>query len=132
MVIVNTVVIVKARFGLGEAEVAWALAAFGGGSMIAAFALPGLLNKLADRPVMITGAAVVGIWGNVSGGPGGLFDFYEIIPGFLANLLVAVVVSLAVYKPNAEIEGEFDEASRRVAQMHDNRSEVGPEAPVVA
>lgn len=29
MVIVNTVVIVKARFGLGEAEVAWALAAFG-------------------------------------------------------------------------------------------------------
>ncbi|MEN1348472.1 MFS transporter, partial [Pseudomonas aeruginosa] len=59
MVIVNTVVIVKARFGLGEAEVAWALAAFGGGSMIAAFALPGLLNKLADRPVMVTGAAVL-------------------------------------------------------------------------
>lgn len=27
MVIVNTVVIVKARFGLGESEVAWALAA---------------------------------------------------------------------------------------------------------
>ncbi|OZI67328.1 MFS transporter [Bordetella genomosp. 11] len=59
MVIVNTVVIVKARFGLGEAEVAWALAAFGGGSMIAAFALPGLLDKLADRPVMVTGAAVL-------------------------------------------------------------------------
>ncbi|MBN9407389.1 MAG: MFS transporter [Burkholderiales bacterium] len=59
MVIVNTVVIVKARFGLGEAEVAWALAAFGGGSMIAAFALPSLLNKLADQPVMVTGAAVL-------------------------------------------------------------------------
>ncbi|WP_454693400.1 MFS transporter [Achromobacter aegrifaciens] len=59
MVIVNTVVIVKARFGLGEAEVAWALAAFGGGSMIAAFALPGLLDKMADRPVMVTGAAVL-------------------------------------------------------------------------
>ncbi|TFL14039.1 MFS transporter [Pusillimonas caeni] len=59
MVIVNTVVIVKARFGLGEAEVAWALAAFGGGSMIAAFALPGLLSKLADRPIMVTGAAVL-------------------------------------------------------------------------
>lgn len=57
MVIVNTVVIVKARFGLGQAEVAWALAAFGGGSMIAAFALPRLLDKLADRPVMIGGAA---------------------------------------------------------------------------
>jgi len=59
MVIVNTVVLVKARFGLGEAEVAWALAAFGGGSMIAAFVLPGLLGRLADRLVMVTGAAVL-------------------------------------------------------------------------
>ena len=45
MVIVNTVVLVKARFGLGEVEVAWALAAFGGGSMVAAFVLPSLLGK---------------------------------------------------------------------------------------
>ncbi|KRW96991.1 MFS transporter, partial [Paracoccus sp. MKU1] len=59
MVIVNTVVIVKAGFGLGEAEVAWALAAFGGGSMLAAFALPALLDRIADRPVMVAGAGVL-------------------------------------------------------------------------
>lgn len=59
MVIVNTVVIVKARLGLGDTEVAWALAAFGGGSMIAALILPGLLNKIPDRLVMLTGAAVL-------------------------------------------------------------------------
>ncbi|EMY8162742.1 MFS transporter [Pseudomonas monteilii] len=59
MVIVNTVVIVKAGLGLGEAEVAWALAAFGGGSMIAAFTLPRLLEKVPDRPVMIAGAAIL-------------------------------------------------------------------------
>lgn len=59
MVIVNTVVIVKSGFGLTESEVAFALAAFGGGSMIAAFALPPLLDRIADRPVMIAGAAVV-------------------------------------------------------------------------
>ena len=59
MVIVNTVVLVKARFGLGEVEVAWALAAFGGGSMVAAFVLPSLLEKVADRPAMLTGAAVL-------------------------------------------------------------------------
>lgn len=59
MVIVNTVVIVKARFGLGEAEVAWALACFGGGSMIAAFVMPRLLEKIGDRPVMIGGAVVL-------------------------------------------------------------------------
>lgn len=59
MVIVNTVVLVKARFGLGEAEVAWALAAFGGGSMIAALVMPKLLEKLSDRNVMLGGAAVL-------------------------------------------------------------------------
>ncbi|MFW7342574.1 MFS transporter [Pollutimonas sp. H1-120] len=59
MVIVNTVVIVRARLGLGDTEVAWALAAFGGGSMIAALILPSLLNKIPDRPVMVTGAAVL-------------------------------------------------------------------------
>lgn len=59
MVIVNTVVIVKAGFGLGDAEVAWALGAFGGGSMIAALGLPKLLENIPDRPVMIAGAAVL-------------------------------------------------------------------------
>ncbi|MDO5667363.1 MAG: MFS transporter [Alcaligenaceae bacterium] len=59
MVIVNTVVIVKSRFGLGDTEVAWALAAFGGGSMIAALTLTGLLTKVSDRLVMITGAMVL-------------------------------------------------------------------------
>jgi len=59
MVIVNTVVLVKARFGLGEGEVALALAAFGGGSMAAALILPGLLERLADRPAMIAGAVVL-------------------------------------------------------------------------
>jgi len=59
MVIVNTVVIVKAGFGLGEAEVAWALACFGGGSMIAALAMPRLLDKVGDRTAMLAGASVL-------------------------------------------------------------------------
>lgn len=59
MVIVNTVVIVKAGFGLGDAQVAWALGAFGGGSMVAALTLPKLLESVPDRPVMIAGAAAL-------------------------------------------------------------------------
>lgn len=59
MVIVNTVVLVKGRFGLGEAEVALALAAFGGGSMAAALILPRLLARIPDRPAMIAGAALL-------------------------------------------------------------------------
>ncbi|RUY33303.1 MFS transporter, partial [Mesorhizobium sp. M7A.F.Ca.US.001.04.1.1] len=45
MVIVNTVVLVQAKFGLSQSDTALALAAFGGGSMIAALALPRLLDS---------------------------------------------------------------------------------------
>ncbi len=56
MVIVNTVVLVRADLGLSESAVAIALAGFGGGSMIAAFVLPSLLDRFKDRRVMLTGA----------------------------------------------------------------------------
>ena len=59
MVIVNTVVLVQARLGLGQRETAWALAAFGGGSMLAALALPRLLEHVRDRRVMLAGAGVL-------------------------------------------------------------------------
>ncbi|SDQ71305.1 MFS transporter [Pseudovibrio sp. Tun.PSC04-5.I4] len=61
MVIVNTVVIVQGVFGLGTADVALALACFGGGSMITALALPKLLERMKDRSVMILGAVVMSI-----------------------------------------------------------------------
>lgn len=58
MVIVNTVVLVRADLGLSESAVAIALAGFGGGSMIAAFLLPSLLDRVEDRRVMLTGATI--------------------------------------------------------------------------
>ena len=57
MVLVNTVVLVKSDLGLGDTEVAVALGAFGGGSMLAALGLPRLLDRRPDRPVMIAGGA---------------------------------------------------------------------------
>ncbi len=56
MVIVNTPVLVRGALGLGQSEVAIALAAFGGGSMIAALLLPRLLDRVADRSIMIAAA----------------------------------------------------------------------------
>ena len=58
---------------------------------------------------MITGAVVVMIWGYASGGPGRIFDIYEILPGFLGNLAVAVAVS-RMSQPSKEISAEFDAA----------------------
>ena len=56
MVLVNTVVLVRGQLGLDGAALAWTMFAFGAGSMIAALALPKLLDKFPDRPVMLTGA----------------------------------------------------------------------------
>lgn len=64
MVIVNTVVLVQAKFGLDQRSTAFAMAAFGGGSMIAALLLPNLLDKVPDRKAMLMGASglVVGLF----------------------------------------------------------------------
>ena len=59
MVIVNTVVLVQAKFGLTQSDTAVALAAFGGGSMVAALLLPHLLDRTPDRAAMLWGAAIL-------------------------------------------------------------------------
>lgn len=63
LVIVNTVVYVQVVFGLDQQAMALALAAFGGGSMVAALALPKLLESVPDRTAMLAGASllVVGV-----------------------------------------------------------------------
>jgi MFS family permease len=60
MVIVNTVVLVKGMLGGSDSDVALALACFGGGSMAAAFLLPKLLDRMADRTVMLASAGALG------------------------------------------------------------------------
>lgn len=59
LVIVNTVVYVQAVFGLDQQSTALALAAFGGGSMVAALALPKLLESVPDRTAMLAGASLL-------------------------------------------------------------------------
>lgn len=56
---------------------------------------------------IIVGAATVIIWGDFLSG--GIFDLYEIVPGFILNLVVAIIVSL-MGKEDPEVQAEFDEA----------------------
>ncbi|MCB1743669.1 MAG: MFS transporter [Gammaproteobacteria bacterium] len=58
-VIVNTVVVVKWAYAGSQTDVATALAAFGAGSMLAALALPRVLEKLSDRQVMALSAGLL-------------------------------------------------------------------------
>lgn len=61
MVIVNTVVIVQAGFGLTQTATAGALALFGTGSMLIALMLPKVLEKLPERGVMLGGAVLISL-----------------------------------------------------------------------
>lgn len=53
---------------------------------------------------MVLGATTVFIWGNIESLKTAL---YEIVPGFLVCLVVAMIVSMMTYKRNQEIEDEF-------------------------
>jgi len=60
---------------------------------------------------MVSGAVVVFIWGNIDALTGAM---YEIVPGFIVALVVAVVVSKATFRPNPTIDAEFSEMEAEV------------------
>ncbi|MCF8608006.1 sodium/proline symporter PutP [Gordonia sp. HY442] len=55
---------------------------------------------------IVTGAVVAYAWGQSWLSD----DMYEIVPGVVASFVVAIVVSLFTYRPNAAIDAEFDAA----------------------
>jgi len=91
---------------LGLVAFAWAGfgASFGPTILLSLFwrklTMPGALAG------MVAGAVTVFTWGNSE-----LTDtMYEIVPGFILNVVVAVVVSLLTFRHKPEIEAEFDAA----------------------
>jgi MFS family permease len=59
MVIINTVIYVRAEHGGSATDLAMTLAASGAGSMLVALLLPRLLDRVAERPVMLAGGALL-------------------------------------------------------------------------
>nr|WP_306798719.1 sodium/proline symporter PutP [Oceanobacillus saliphilus] len=58
---------------------------------------------------ILSGALTVIVWGDIL--EGGIFDLYELLPGFLISMVIIVIVSL-LGKPAPEVEAEFDQAVR--------------------
>ncbi|QVQ52861.1 sodium/proline symporter PutP [Spiractinospora alimapuensis] len=58
---------------------------------------------------MVVGTVVVFVWSALDPQILGA-SLYEIIPGFIANVVVAVVVSMLTHQPNAQRDREFDDA----------------------
>ena len=86
--------------------VAFAWAGFGGafGPIILLSLYWRKLTAVGAFAGMVSGAVVVFVWGNIAALSGVM---YEIVPGFLVNLLVAWLVSRSTYRPNETIESEF-------------------------
>ncbi|MFH9267748.1 MULTISPECIES: MFS transporter [unclassified Streptomyces] len=59
IVVVSTVNYVRDELGGSQSAVAWMLAASGSGTLLAALALPRVLDRVAARTVMVTGAGVL-------------------------------------------------------------------------
>jgi sodium/proline symporter len=59
---------------------------------------------------MILGAVTVIVWKQLKGG---IFDMYEILPGFILCSLAIVVVSLLDKEPTQEVVGIFDKDPAR-------------------
>lgn len=60
---------------------------------------------------MITGGGMVFLWKFLVRPMGGILDLYELLPAFLAAILVNVAVSLLTPEPNREITDLFDQVA---------------------
>lgn len=90
---------------LGLVEYAWA----GFGSAFGPLVLCSLFwrrtNKYGAYAGIIVGGVVDLIWAQLSGG---VFDLYEIVPGFVCGLIAIFVVSLATPVPDRQIIDQFN------------------------
>lgn len=110
---VAIVMLVAVLLAYNQQETVLSLVAYAWAGFGAAFG-PVVILSLAWRRMtrsaalagMIVGAVTVVAWKNLPGG--GIFDLYEIVPGFVLSAAVIVIVSLLSPAPNPEILDEFD------------------------
>ncbi len=69
------------------------------------------MTALSALAGMIVGAVTVVLWSNISGG---LFDLYEIVPGFVLASLVIVIISLLKPVANVQALKQFEEVERLI------------------
>ncbi|USK60467.1 hypothetical protein [Peribacillus asahii] len=90
-------------FGMAYILALWVGAAFG------SFILPSLswkrMTRNGDLAGVITGAVTVIIWAKLKGG---LFDLYELAPGFLFAGLAIIIISLLDKVPSTELQEQFN------------------------
>ncbi|WP_417537442.1 sodium/proline symporter PutP [Marinomonas sp.] len=99
---------------LGLVSYAWAGfgAAFGPAILLSLFWRN--MNRNGALAGIIIGGVTVVVWKQLSGG---LFDLYEIVPGFILSTLAIFVVSLTTGKPETSVTESFDEYEKALHTM---------------
>jgi len=67
------------------------------------------MNRGGALAGIIVGGVTVVVWNMLEGG---LFDMYEIVPGFVFAIIAIIGVSLATGEPEKEISEEFEKVNR--------------------
>ena len=76
------------------------------------------MNQWGALAGIVVGGITVIVWSRLSGG---LFDLYEIVPGFILSLGAIVGVSLSTAAPQASVSRQFDEMQ---AALYNKQQEV--------
>ncbi len=71
------------------------------------------MNRNGALAGMVVGALTVIIWKELSGG---VFDVYELLPGFIFATVAIVVVSQLTGRPSVEVEQQFAQSRRLTAE----------------
>ncbi|MBO6119206.1 MAG: sodium/proline symporter [Lachnospiraceae bacterium] len=83
---------------------------------------PGMLLALFDKKMnhqgivagMLAGAIMIFVWKFGVRPLGGAWNIYELLPAFLVNLVVAIIVSKVTPEPSAEIQKTYDEVMTNI------------------
>ncbi|WP_137170322.1 sodium/proline symporter PutP [Marinomonas sp. FW-1] len=100
---------------LGLVSYAWAGfgAAFGPAILLSLFWRN--MNRNGALAGIIVGGVTVVVWKQLTGG---LFDLYEILPGFVFSSITIFVVSIATGKPEESVTESFDEYEKALETMN--------------
>ena len=69
------------------------------------------MNRWGALAGMISGGVCVVWWKHMSGG---IFDLYELLPGFVCSTIAVLVVSMVSGKPDAQVVAEFERMRQRL------------------
>ncbi len=69
-------------------------------------------NKYGALAGMISGGVMIFVWKFLVRPLGGVWNIYELLPGFIVSLIFIVVVSLVTPAPEGKILEDFDKASK--------------------